>query len=34
MTLGVAQGLPLVLALYRPLAGFWLSLLVGMLVAR
>ena len=34
LTLGVAQGLPLVLALYRPMAGFWLSLAAGMLVSE
>jgi signal transduction histidine kinase len=33
LTLGLAQGLPLVLALYRPMAGFWLSLAAGMLVS-
>ena len=34
LTLGLAQGLPLVLALYRPMAAFWLSLLAGMLVSE
>ena len=34
LTLGIAQGLPLVVALYRPMAGFWLSLLAGMLVSE
>jgi signal transduction histidine kinase len=34
LTLGLAQGLPLVLALYRPMAGFWLSLAAGMLVSE
>jgi signal transduction histidine kinase len=34
LTLGIAQGLPLVLALYRPMAGFWLSLAAGMLVSE
>jgi signal transduction histidine kinase len=34
VVLGVAQGLPLALGLYRPLAGWWLSLLVGMLVSE
>jgi signal transduction histidine kinase len=34
ITLGIAQGLPLVVALYRPMAGFWLSLLAGMLVSE
>jgi signal transduction histidine kinase len=34
VTLGIVQGLPLVLALYRPMAGFWLSLLAGMLVSE
>ena len=34
LTLGILQGLPLVLALYRPMAGFWLSLLAGMLVSE
>jgi signal transduction histidine kinase len=34
VTLGIAQGLPLVLALYRPMAGFWLSLAAGMLVSE
>jgi signal transduction histidine kinase len=34
VTLGIAQGLPLVVALYRPMAGFWLSLAAGMLVSE
>src|SRR5829696_7684322 len=34
ITLGIVQGLPLVVALYRPMAGFWLSLAVGMLVSE
>ena len=34
LTLGIAQGLPLVLAVYRPMAGFWLSLAAGMLVSE
>jgi signal transduction histidine kinase len=34
VTLGIAQGLPLVLALYRPMAAFWLSLAAGMLVSE
>jgi signal transduction histidine kinase len=34
VTLGIVQGLPLVLALYRPMAGFWLSLVAGMLVSE
>ena len=34
LTLGIAQGLPLVLSLYRPMAGFWLSLAAGMLVSE
>ena len=34
VTLGIVQGLPLVLALYRPMAGFWLSLAAGMLVSE
>jgi signal transduction histidine kinase len=34
LTIGIAQGLPLVLALYRPMAGFWLSLVAGMLVSE
>ena len=34
LTLGLAQGLPLVVALYRPMAGFWLSLAAGMLVSE
>jgi signal transduction histidine kinase len=34
LTLGIAQGLPLVVALYRPMAGFWLSLAAGMLVSE
>jgi signal transduction histidine kinase len=34
LTLGIAQGLPLVLALVRPMAGFWLSLAAGMLVSE
>jgi signal transduction histidine kinase len=32
--LGIAQATPLVLALYRPMAGWWLSLGVGMLVSE
>ena len=32
--LGIVQGLPLVIVLYRPMAGFWLSLLAGMLVSE
>jgi signal transduction histidine kinase len=31
---GVAQGLPLVVGLYRPMAGWWLSLVTGMLVSE
>jgi signal transduction histidine kinase len=34
LTLGIAQALPLVLALYRPMAAFWLSLAAGMLVSE
>jgi signal transduction histidine kinase len=34
VSLGIAQAMPLVLALYRPMAGFWLSLLAGMLVSE
>jgi signal transduction histidine kinase len=34
VVLGLAQGLPLVLALYRPMAGWWLSLGAGMLVSE
>jgi signal transduction histidine kinase len=34
LTLGIAQGLPLVVALVRPMAGFWLSLAAGMLVSE
>ena len=34
ITLGIVQGLPLVVALYRPMAGFWLSLAAGMLVSE
>ena len=34
VTLGIAQALPLAVALYRPMAGFWLSLLIGMLVSE
>jgi signal transduction histidine kinase len=34
VTLGIAQAVPLAVALYRPLAGFWLSLAVGMLVSE
>jgi signal transduction histidine kinase len=34
LTLGVAQGLPLVVALVRPMAGFWLSLVAGVLVSE
>jgi signal transduction histidine kinase len=31
---GIAQGLPLVLAPFRPMAGFWMSLVVGMWVSE
>ena len=34
IALGIVQGLPLVTALFRPLAGFWLSLAAGMLVSE
>jgi signal transduction histidine kinase len=34
ITLAIAQALPLVVALFRPIAGFWLSLIVGMLVSE
>ncbi|HEX5881522.1 MAG TPA: sensor histidine kinase, partial [Actinomycetota bacterium] len=34
VALGIAQGAPLVLALSRPMAGFWLSLVAGMLVSE
>jgi signal transduction histidine kinase len=34
VALGVAQSLPLVVSLYRPMAGWWLSLVVGMLVSE
>jgi signal transduction histidine kinase len=34
LTLGLAQGLPLVVVLYRPMAGFWLSLVAGMTVSE
>jgi signal transduction histidine kinase len=34
VALGIAQGAPLVVALYRPMAGFWLSLVVGMLISE
>jgi signal transduction histidine kinase len=34
ITLGIVQGLPLVIALGRPMAGFWLSLIAGMLVSE
>ncbi|HEV3014842.1 MAG TPA: histidine kinase [Actinomycetota bacterium] len=34
MTLGLVQALPLVVALYRPMTGFWLSLAAGMLVSE
>jgi signal transduction histidine kinase len=34
ITLGIVQGLALVVALSRPMAGFWLSLLAGMLVSE
>ena len=33
LTLGLVQALPLVVALYRPITGFWLSLAAGMLVS-
>jgi signal transduction histidine kinase len=34
VALGIAQGAPLLVALYRPMAGFWLSLVAGMLVSE
>jgi signal transduction histidine kinase len=34
LVLGLVQGLPLVVALYRPMAGVWLSLLAGMVVSE
>ena len=34
LTLGLVQAPPLVVALYRPMTGFWLSLAVGMLVSE
>ena len=34
VALGAAQGLPVVVALVRPIAGWWLSLLVGMVVSE
>ena len=34
LTLGLVQALPLVVAMYRPMTGFWLSLAVGMLVSE
>jgi signal transduction histidine kinase len=34
VALGAAQGLPVVVALVRPVAGWWLSLLVGMVVSE
>ncbi|GAA0935788.1 sensor histidine kinase [Virgisporangium aurantiacum] len=34
VALGVAQGLPLVLVMVRPMAGFWVSILVGALVSE
>jgi signal transduction histidine kinase len=34
VAIGVVQGLPLVTALSRPMAGFWLSLVAGMLVSE
>ncbi|HEV2894439.1 MAG TPA: histidine kinase [Actinomycetota bacterium] len=34
LTLGLVQALPLVVALYRPITGFWLSLAAGMLVSE
>ena len=34
LTLGLVQALPLVVALYRPMTGFWLSLAAGMLVSE
>jgi signal transduction histidine kinase len=34
VALGLAQALPLLVALHRPLAGFWLSLAAGMLVSE
>ena len=34
VSLGIAQAVPLMVALYRPMAGFWLSLAVGMLVSE
>jgi signal transduction histidine kinase len=34
VALGIAQGLPLVVSLYRPHAGWWLSLASGMLISE
>jgi hypothetical protein len=34
VAIGIVQGLPLVVALSRPMAGFWLSLAAGMLVSE
>ncbi len=34
LVLGLVQGLPLAVALYRPMAGVWLSLLAGMVVSE
>jgi signal transduction histidine kinase len=34
VTIGIVQGLPLVAALSRPMAGFWLYLVAGMLVSE
>jgi signal transduction histidine kinase len=34
LTLGLVQALPLVVAMYRPMTGFWLSLAAGMLVSE
>ena len=34
LTLGLVQALPLVVAMYRPITGFWLSLAAGMLVSE
>jgi signal transduction histidine kinase len=34
VALGVAQGLPLVLVVVRPMAGFWVSILVGAVVSE
>jgi signal transduction histidine kinase len=34
VVIGIVQGLPLVVALSRPMAGFWLSLAAGMLVSE